>query len=106
MARRNAVLITVAKARKQIPTMLTLGKMRVIGDSGALQIAIWQQIRCAPDLDLFSGPLSLTQQANGLCRQGLGVGGCKSGVGGLVTIPLRVAMTIRYNLMRLAVTSC
>ena len=57
--------ITVAKARKQIPTMLTLGKVRVIGDSGALQIAIRQQIWSAPGLDLFSGPLSLTQQANG-----------------------------------------
>ena len=40
----NAVPIIVAKARKQIRTMLTLGKVRVIGDSGALQIAIWQQI--------------------------------------------------------------
>ena len=89
----------MAKAQKQIPTMQTLGEVRVIGDSGALQIAIWQQIQSTPGLDLFSGPLSLTQQANGLHRPGLGVGGCESGVGGLATVPPRVAMAIRYNLM-------
>ena len=98
--------ISIAKAQKQIPTMQTLDKVRVIGDGATLQSAIWQQIWSAPGLDLFSGPISLTQQANGLCRQGLGVGRCESGVGGLAIIPLRVAMTIRYNLMRLAVTSC
>ena len=98
--------ITIAKAQKQIPTMQTLGKVRVIGDGATLQSAIWQQIWSALGLDLFSGPLSLTQQANGLYRQGLGAGGCESGVGGLATVPPRVAMTIRYNPMRLAVTSC
>ena len=52
--------ISIAKAQKQIPTMQTLGKVRVIGDGATLQSAIWQQIWSAPGLDLFSGPLSLT----------------------------------------------
>ena len=66
--------------------MQTLGEVRVIGDSCALQIAIWQQILSAPELDLFSGPLSLTQQANGLYKHGLGVSGCESGVGGQIQV--------------------
>ena len=95
----------MAKEQIKTPSMQTPGEVRVIGDSGPLHNANRQQFRNASKLVCFSAPLDLTQQANGLYRQGLGGGGWESGLGWGWPPLLQRVMAIRHKPLRLASAS-
>ena len=84
--------------------MQTLGEVRVIGDSGALQIAFGNKSKEHLDLQFFLGPLGLIHPAKGLYRQCLGgdVWECEL-VGSWPPYPHGVI--VRHNTMRLAMTN-